>query len=240
MTCPWDSFAHESSRFCEESLCSWVRQPANTWSNVGFLLVGILILRFAAQGRSRHLRALGWISIATALGSAFYHASETLIGRVADYAGMYLGASFMLAVNVARLLRGRAPRLAHGLFWASFAGPMALMLKDEQLATAVYIGETAFCCVALELVLFIQQGKTTRYRFLVFYWLLFGVAYALWCLDVKGFLCDPKSHLLNGHAAWHLLDAAALFVLYRYYEQFQALRPVDSRAAAPLPDGGTS
>jgi len=224
MSCPWDRLARAPSRFCEEALCSWIREPANTWSNVGFLVTGVVILRLASRGRSPHLRGLGWISIATALGSAFYHASGTVLGRFADYAGMYLGASFMLAVNVARWTYGQRPLLVRSVFWIGFAGAMSLMIASEKTATAVYVAETTFCCVVLELALYVTQGKATRYRFLLWYWVVFGVAYGIWCLDVHVALCDPRNHVFNGHAAWHLLDAVALFVLYLYYEQFRALK----------------
>ena len=30
--------------------------------------------------------------------------------------------------------------------------------------------------------------------------------------------CDPADHWLQGHAAWHVLSAAALAALYRFYE----------------------
>ena len=41
------------------------------------------------------------------------------------------------------------------------------------------------------------------------------VAFAIWNLSQHGW-CDPHS-LVQGHAAWHLLDALAAYLLFRLY-----------------------
>jgi hypothetical protein len=43
------------------------------------------------------------------------------------------------------------------------------------------------------------------------------VAFVVWSLGKDGGpLCDPQS-LLQPHAVWHLLDALAAWLLFRYY-----------------------
>ena len=43
------------------------------------------------------------------------------------------------------------------------------------------------------------------------------LAFAIWIPAQSGSaLCDPTS-LLQGHAAWHVLDAAAAYLLFRHY-----------------------
>ena len=36
-------------------------------------------------------------------------------------------------------------------------------------------------------------------------------------LDVTRVWCDPANHWLQGHALWHLLSAASLYALFRFY-----------------------
>jgi hypothetical protein len=223
MTCPWEALARAPAEFCEESLCGWIRQPGNTWSNIGFLLAGGAILYRAHREDAEHLRGLGYVALATGIGSAFFHASETLIGRFADWAGMYLGASYMLAVNVRRL-SGWPPKTIRLVFWGNFLLGLALMVPAFRHPSVYYILETTFCCVLLEAILFVKQGKTVRYAWLIRYWLVFFVAYGLWMLDIKKILCDPGNHWISGHAVWHFLDAVALYFLFEYYRQFQQLR----------------
>jgi hypothetical protein len=45
MICPWDWLRQSPPSFCEETLCGWVKQPANTWSNIGFLVSAALLWR---------------------------------------------------------------------------------------------------------------------------------------------------------------------------------------------------
>jgi hypothetical protein len=42
------------------------------------------------------------------------------------------------------------------------------------------------------------------------------IAFGIWILDNTRTLCMPDS-LLQGHAAWHLLGAVAVYFNYRYY-----------------------
>ena len=200
-----------------------MKEPANTWSNIGFLIAGVVILSLARRHDALHLRALGWICVATSIGSAFYHASESSIGQVADHAGMYLGAAYMLGVNVRRLFRWKRAAV-HALFWVTFAALLVAMIRFPKAGNALYAGQTVFCCVLLELLLFFRYGRITRYRWLAGYWGTFLAGYAIWMLDLHRVLCDPANHIFNGHAAWHLLDAAAMYFLYLYYRQFDLLR----------------
>jgi hypothetical protein len=151
---------------------------------------------------AEHLRRLGYVALATGIGSAFFHASETLIGRFADWAGK----------RVIRLF-----------FWGNFLLGMGLLVPSSRHPTIYYVIETTLCCVLLEAILFVKQGKNTRYAWLVRYWLVFLVAYGLWMLDIRGTLCDPGNHWMSGHAAWHLLDAVAMYFLFEYYRQFRVL-----------------
>ena len=224
MTCPWDGLVRAPAEFCEESLCGWIRQPGNTWSNIGFLLAGAVILYRSRRVGAEHLRGLGYVALATGLGSAFFHASETLIGRFADWAGMYLGASYMLAVNVRRL-SGWSRNIIRLFFWGNFLVGMALMVPEAlRHPTVYYMAETTLCCVGLEAILFFKYRKTTQYTWLLLYWAVFLAAYLLWNLDIRRTLCDPSHHWISGHAAWHLLDALAMYLIFEYYRQFGQLR----------------
>lgn len=39
-------------------------------------------------------------------------------------------------------------------------------------------------------------------------------------LDATRVWCDPKNHLYNGHALWHLLTSIGLFCFFQFYKQF--------------------
>jgi hypothetical protein len=234
--CPWSNLVFRPAEFCEESLCAWLRQPANTWTNIGFFIVAIWILRSARRDRCEHLRGLVWIVLATGLGSAFFHASETLAGRLFDYGGMYLGAAYMVGVNVRRwLLLGR--RAIRRLFWAAAAGPVLLMLIEDRYAMTLYALIGILCCVFLEVYLFLRQrrhGMQVHYRWLGAYWSFFLLGLVFWWLDKERLLCRPDNHWITGHGLWHLLCALSFCFVYLFYRQFDVLRfPEAKRIAQP-------
>ena len=48
---------------------------------------------------------------------------------------------------------------------------------------------------------------------------LLGAAAAASAADVSRVFCDPTNHWLQGHAIWHLLSAASLYVLFVFYRE---------------------
>jgi len=62
---------------------------------------------------------------------------------------------------------------------------------------------------------------------------LFGLAFALWVPSLSGGpLCDPHS-ALQGHAAWHLLDALAAGSLFLYFASERNIAASGARPGAP-------
>jgi hypothetical protein len=223
ISCPWSSLPHIPASFCEQSVCGWIRQPANTWSNLGFIVVGVIVLLRTRRDHTGHLRGIGYIAIATGLGSAFFHASETFFGVLFDYVGMFLAASYMLAVNVRRLTMWNRVSIAV-LFWTSFIIPISLMFISTEVARPYFMIQMSTCCIGIELILRFRHGHRVNYKWLVVNWFVFSIGFAFWILDSDHKLCDPTNHFMNGHAAWHLLNAVSIYALYEYYRQFGALR----------------
>ena len=50
------------------------------------------------------------------------------------------------------------------------------------------------------------------------------LAFAIWNIT-KSLWCDPHS-LLQGHAAWHLLDAVSAYLLFRLWASERSEEPV--------------
>jgi len=49
--------------------------------------------------------------------------------------------------------------------------------------------------------------------------------------------CDPTDHWIQGHAAWHLLSAASLVMLFRFYEKCLRVTCLTSSDQRFLEDG---
>jgi hypothetical protein len=223
--------------FCEAGRDWVVRQPANTFSNVGFVAAGLLIAWHAGDRRndlSAHRRlgtAMACIVVLLGPGSAAMHATQSAVGGHLDMLSMYLVAAFAAAYAAMRWLRGSVP-----LFAATFAGGIAFCeivgSWDVELPVVMHPGNAAFALllvVATALEVAIMLRGETRSRRAYGYAALASilVAFAIWNAT-KAWLCDPRS-LIQGHAIWHVLCAVSAYCLYRYYASEQV---ADSTAAA--------
>jgi hypothetical protein len=214
-------------RFCEEARDALVLQPANTFSNAGFVLAGLAVAwRAGAAGTTiaanpRLAAAYGVVVVLLGPASAAMHATQSALGGHLDLLSMYLIAAFASSYAWTRVLRRGT-----GLFAVLFLGVVLVCELVERIPGQVPVVDAAanlafggFLLVALagEAVLW-RRGTGRRQVG----WGLASVgalalAFAIWNLAKDGSpLCHPDS-LLQGHAAWHLLCAVAAYALYRLY-----------------------
>lgn len=219
-SCPWSGLRSAPLSFCEEPLCGWLKQPGNTWSNIGFLLVAFLIWKRALRKRKSNVTWFAIVSASVGLGSAFYHASGAYLAGIADYGGMFLITGAMTAMNSKRWL-GLSHTDTRWIFVGTAAVLLGLMIFFPAASRLLYV-LAAPCCL-IELRLYFRDGDRTRFKFYLLSWLAVVVGAVAWWLDQTKLVCDPANHILPLHAVWHLLMALALYFLYRFYEQFPEL-----------------
>lgn len=214
--------------FCEAAAAALFRQPANTVSNLGFVLAGIAIAAHAARRPAP--RFPRWLSTAYALlvvtlgpASAAMHATASAIGGDLDLTSMFLVSSFALAYAVARLVRRTDRWSVIRVFLVALLAQEVAYFRGGRLAWIEHSGNLAFAVtilavVGIEATLARRDGASGVDR----RWLGVSagsllVALGIWSLSKTGGpWCDPSS-LLQGHAAWHLLCAVAAYALYRAY-----------------------
>ena len=229
-TSPWSAWAPAAADFCEASLEAWVRQPGNTLSNAGFLAVGAAIVADARRPERAGLRGFGWILVGLALGSAFFHASETLAGQALDWAGMLGAGAWMIGACARRLTPQRRPALAPAIFAATFA--LFFVARDS--LRAVLAAEGAVLG-AMELALTFGPRRAASWRWNVASWIAFVPAMAAWIADDAPAFCDPRRHWLSGHAVWHLLAAVGFGCSWLYYAGIPELARPGAGAALEVP-----
>ncbi len=74
----------------------------------------------------------------------------------------------------------------------------------------------------MEVVVLRRAHVQRAHRWLAWSWATFLPAYALWWLDLHRVVCNPAAHVMNGHAAWHLLMAASLYFVHRFHAELGA------------------
>jgi Ceramidase len=210
--------------FCEAIGPGFIRQPIGTWSNLAFVLVGLLILEDAlrpASTRSNLLaqrRAYGIVYAVAVmligLGSWFYHASLTFVGQWFDVMGMYLLGTFMVLYNVARLrpLSNRAFAVSYVVFTIALGFSLIVVPELRRYLFGILLVVT----IVLEVV--IRRRRTTPIRtgYFIAALSIYALAQIIWALDLNHIVCDPGS-VLQGHAVWHVLTALSAGLLYLYY-----------------------
>lgn len=225
--CPWSGFTPPNVDWCEQELCAWITNPANTWSNLAYLIAAFAMWR-TARGLGR--ADLAHFAPASALVGVFsfaYHASYTWLLQFFDFAGMFVFCFLVIARNAVRLgwiplARERAAWLA-GVVAASACVP-PLFHAGIPIQGSVFVLIVLMIGQEFTLWRFASPGARGDYAS---YWValaLLGAASAFSLADVTRAWCDPHSHWLQGHALWHVLSAAALLALMRFY----AARPAPS------------
>jgi hypothetical protein len=223
-------FTGAGGMFCEHFRDGWVKQPANTWSNLGFVAAGLWMasrldrsVRVAGVGRNLFTRSPALPVTYAALvvflgpGSMMMHGSGRDWGATADVVSMLIWIAFPVAYAGVRCFGG-----GERAFWAAYL-VLAVGLGGLRAVGALPISGSATytvlipAFVAFEVGAARRPGVTRQPRWLVLTALSFFTALAIWRLSHTGApLCDPHS-LLQGHAAWHLLCAVSTVGIFLFY-----------------------
>lgn len=211
-SCPWSSVGQMKVYFCETNLCAWVEQPANTWSNIGYLIAAILIY----QRKDWRVQRLWFAAIVFILfiGSTFFHMSATVIGRDMDLAGMLLLSSYSLSYTLSRSYKLK-PAYMYGIFAALFLS--AVPFIHPQQGGIVFLMQFLITAL-LEFIYSAKHPPSPMIkRSLVITFCLFMFALFLNIMDMNLIYCLPANNVITLHAIWHLICAYCIFLLVKYY-----------------------
>jgi hypothetical protein len=222
--------AGRGAGFCEAARDALILQPANTLSNLGFVVAGLLIGWRAGRPRAGHadrglMTVLACLVVLLGPASAAMHATQSVIGGRIDLLSMYLVASFAVAYAAVRWRRGRTGLMVV-VFVAGIAFCELVAAWGGGLPLVTHAGNAAFgtlliAAVVLE-VMIARRGETQAGRGYAFASVgTMLTAFAIWNVS-KTWLCEPHS-LIQGHAVWHILCAAAAYFLYLYYDSERSM-----------------
>lgn len=185
-----------------------IQQPANTWSNLAFFFVGALAL---ATRWTPGSVVFAFSCSVLGAGSLLFHATVTREFQWLDVAGMYLG----LAAVAARALHdgfGVRWRVAVPAWAIGSSLLIAFKWRLDTTLTMLSIGAIA----AAGMVRRLRRGFGSLAAALLPLGAIV-IAYAVREVDVRRIVCDPAS-LFQGHALWHLLSAASLYLAFRFFD----------------------
>jgi hypothetical protein len=198
------------------ALARVIREPQNTWSNLAFVLAGAVVWTGTAR---RIVRAAAGGLMLTGLGSFLYHASASLAVRALDVGAMkvYFGLSAIVALVVLRpAWRAAAERHAvtltavmliaaslitpiRGLKVAGFRPfDIGLLTLVSALIAASALVKTALAAKKLGPWIWIASSTA-----------LIAAAATFQIGDRPGGWFWHPGGIIQGHAVWHVLSAAA-------------------------------
>ncbi len=218
--------------FCEAARAGFIKQPSNTFSNIGFVIAGIVaafqLYNGQFQQNANELTRTRFFPIFLCAfmvllgpGSMAMHATESAMGGYFDMLSMYLIAAIMFSYAFKRLFHTSTITFLI-VFMAALAICHVFHYSNWQFPVVTFAGSFIFAVFITLAMLgeFAHQMKDhtqieKKYAFACT--LSFLTAFAVWLTGWDDHpWCDPDS-LLQAHAIWHLLCALAVYFLFRLY-----------------------
>ena len=219
--------------YCEfNRVHRFFHQPVNTYSNLAYFFLGVLVLQIARQdtkngakpglNRLEHFpllsALLGSCLVYLSIGSAFFHASLTYTGQRVDMNGTY---SILITLTGIALYH-----VVWGLSWTTaqkkwfVLALVVLILLFLKIAIAVSSSRLVPALIlllnGLMVINYVQFRKCRSVWLIILGLALIVLAINIRTLDVQKVGCDPHS-LFQGHALWHLLTALSTFCSYAFF-----------------------
>jgi predicted membrane channel-forming protein YqfA (hemolysin III family) len=216
--CPWyeaqQEYGAANVNWCEPTICSIVNEPANTWSNISFLLIGALLIRKFNSFKEKVITHYAWSLVIMGLCSLTYHATNNYLTQFLDFLGMFFGTGFVIAFNIQRI-RGENPRQLYSWYWfmTFFSTALFLAFDFTNIPVQMTVLVQVIGILVLDLIAGYKEGNLKNYKWFVVSTVLLVIAQVFSQLDLKRIWCEPENRILHGHAIWHLIASLGLGTL---------------------------
>lgn len=210
--CPWydaqQAFGAPNVNWCEPTICSIINEPANTWSNLGYIFAGLILMRAI---KDPLLKTFGPILIFMGIMSGVYHSTNNYFTQLGDFIGMFTMMSFLLTFNLQRVF-SQSFKNFYATYWFFVFLNTLIFISFDILDMAVQkiMLINTIPIILLDLIAGVKEQKLKSYKFLVLASLSLIVAQAFSIIDIKRIYCEPENVFLHGHVIWHLLSALGM------------------------------
>ncbi len=191
---------------CHPVLTKVPQQPVNTYTNLAYLAVGVLIARSLTTSPAA---VFGFTMIYLFIGSTLYHALSTRWAGMLDVTAIFAVFSATATYALGGLVG--SPPLVTAFFMFVVGGLAAYLLSEKykkktHLIIGIFLGAT-YLLLLLNMWL---SGHWIAWPYLAWSFLAFAVAFLLWTMD------RAKTFPLAGwgHGFWHLLASAGSALVF--------------------------
>ncbi|MBC7457546.1 MAG: ceramidase domain-containing protein [Bdellovibrionaceae bacterium] len=230
-SCPWhdmeQQFGPANVKWCEERICAFINEPANAWSNVLFILVGLFLIYRGIKAKKTPMgkfdSRFGTIVVFMGVSSFIFHATNNFATQILDFIGMYFYIYFLLCISLYhfKLVTSRA---AIYIFFGCVVVSTALI----PLSVYIHFPYQAIVGVSALGLAFLQikgwlSDKNYPKKHLLFCLGSFVIAAGFSYSDISRRFCDPGNHFIQGHAIWHIFGAIGTWFSYLVFsKQYQS------------------
>ena len=205
-------------------------QSMNTYSNLVYFFLGILICQIAWQDYKSMsfqnrlanfplLSALmGVCFIYLSFGSAFFHASLTWAGQRADMNGTYSITLTLVGIGLYHVLHRINFSEQAKKIWIIVMVVIILSFYQVHLliSSSILVPVLILLMLLLIVINYFQFPKQRYLSLGVLSLVLIIIAVKIRTMDVQKINCDPHS-FYQGHSVWHLLTGLSSFCNYAFF-----------------------
>jgi hypothetical protein len=226
MHCPYENLIKPTMQFCENNLCSFISAPANTWSNLAFIFVGIYLIFVSRKKNNFLLKLFGPIAILCGLSSLIYHATFSYFWQIFDNLAMFFFASLLIIFNLFRFKTKNFSVKNWVFFYVLLNIFSFIIFYYQKTFLGINVGIIIFIFQILiilftEFLLYKKYKNEYKLNNLLIAFAILLTAWGIWWLDFLKIWCDPATlHIINGHAIWHVLNSLSFIFVYKFYKQF--------------------
>jgi hypothetical protein len=223
--CPWHAAAEtwgaSNLKWCEETICHIISEPANTWSNLSYMIAAVFMWRMVSKRKNQVAPRIGykWLSVSMFLMGAFsffYHMSNFFLSQMLDFLGMYLFLLWSVCLNLDEFLQGKKVRTI-GIVYVSL---LLLFMVSTVIAYRVgfhfqyFIVLVGAILIGSEVLVFLgNKLSLDQYRTFFLGVGFIAVAQTFSFMDLTRVYCAP---FLPGHAVWHIFSAIGLYLVSKH------------------------
>ena len=223
--CPWyklSSLGLPNVKWCEATRCSWITEPANTWSNLAYIIAGIIIFMMLKPENRKTSKWFGATLIFVGFSSFVYHMSYTFVFQVLDFIAMYVLTVLMIVINIKRIskITDRQMFQVFNLAVAFFTiVTVVFYYAKVPIQSLVLILSIAIASTEVYIRFKLKQRPKYLYYWLGLFFILAAATFS--ALDASRILCFPYHPYIQGHAIWHVLATVSLYFIFLFYRQFE-------------------
>jgi hypothetical protein len=211
-----ETYGSPNIKWCEKTLCQFISEPANTWSNLLYLIIAVYLFIYK-KPQSFELKLFAPVVFIMGFFSLVYHLSNFYVTQIFDFMGMFIFINWCVGMNLIRMGALKKEKLLS--FMAAVTIMLVLVVHYMYLQHLKYQSLILIGAVAIGITEFLSQKKRrTPLKSFGLGMLVLAIAFGFSLIDHSGRFCDPSA-LMHGHAGWHMTSAIAMLFSYEHFNK---------------------